>query len=214
MERFSVKLFANVGGSEAFVQQLMEEMPTLVDAGTLPDPKRSQVKDAILTISLEGLLPAFEHLKKIKASTKDSIPELNRKQHYEDFTIALWLAYNQSEQTFEKGSSEWMQRLPGDAGQFIEYLRAQRADWQNDLGAFRNFLQHRPSRESDKYKGHYEPKHAEVLFQRVWHAIANILAVFLSLHLAPGTSLVEIPPEERSAINPRRFKFAIEGFTH
>jgi hypothetical protein len=78
MERFKFQLFANIGGSEEFVRQLMEEMPTLVDAGLLRDPKRQQVKDAILAISFEGLMPAFEHLKKFRASAKGRTPLLNR----------------------------------------------------------------------------------------------------------------------------------------
>jgi len=81
-KQWGFRIFANIGFSEEFVQQLMDEMPTLVDAGTIPEPRRQQVKDAIRAISFEGLMPAFEHLKRIRASVKESIPELNRKQPY------------------------------------------------------------------------------------------------------------------------------------
>src|SRR5580698_5189797 len=88
-----VATFANISGSEEFVRQLIMEMPELVEATSMMEPERSQVKEAILTISIEGLMPAFEHLKMIRAAVGHAIPILNRKQLYEDFTGALWVAY-------------------------------------------------------------------------------------------------------------------------
>lgn len=226
---FTTRLFAHIGGAEPFVQELIEEMPTLVDAGMIDGAKREDVKRAILAISFEGLMPAFEHLKRIRAAVGKRVPELNRKQHYEDFAVALWMAYKtlmpratelmdfnigflfQNDQKFETGLAEFLKGLPPRVAQLGPFLRAQRTEWQNELAGFRNFLQHRNAGESLKYVGLYEPEYAEAVFERVWQTIAEILALFLSLHLWPGTWLVEIPAEERDPVRPRRFRFAIEG---
>ena len=175
---FTKRLFANIGGSEPFVQQLIGEMPTLVDAGMIDGARREEVKHAILAISFEGLMPAFEHLKRIRAAVGESVPKLNRKQHYEDFAVALWMAYKtlmpratelmdfnigflfQNDLNFDKGLVEFLKALPPRGAQIGPYLRAQRTEWQNELAEFRNFLQHRSPGESRKYVGLYEPDYA------------------------------------------------------
>src|ERR1035437_905538 len=217
---FTKRLFAHIGGSEPFVQQLLEEMPTLVDAGMIDGARREEVKHAILAISFEGLMPAFEHLKRIRAAVGESVPELNRKQHYEDFAVALWMAYKtlmpratelmdfnigflfQNDLNFDKGLVEFLKALPPRGAQIGPYLRAQRTEWQNELAEFRNFLQHRIPGESRKYVGFYDPDHAEAVFEQVWRTMAEILALFLSLRLRAGTWLVEIPADERDPVRP------------
>lgn len=90
---WEVKLFANISGSEEFLVELMVELPELVDASMIDGDTRDKLKDAIVAISVEGLMPVFEHLKKIKALPGQQIPELNRKQLFEDFTRVLWHSY-------------------------------------------------------------------------------------------------------------------------
>jgi hypothetical protein len=120
-QQWKVTHFANVGASEEFIQQVMMEMPLLVDAGTIYEPQRQKVKDAIGAISIDGLIPAFTRLKQIRTSLQQELPELDRRQLYEDFTIAVWRAYKdrmpealklmgfnmgflfQNDQNFEKG---------------------------------------------------------------------------------------------------------------
>ena len=41
--------------------------------------------------------------------------------------------------------------------------------------------------------------------------IADILAVLVRLHLPRGTALLEIPPEQRQPLRPRRFCFEVQG---
>jgi hypothetical protein len=90
---WKIKHFANISGSEEFVAQLMMEAPELVDAGTISEPDRQKLKEAIAIICIDGLMPAFEHLRSIRASSAQKLPELNRKQLFESFTIVLWRAY-------------------------------------------------------------------------------------------------------------------------
>jgi hypothetical protein len=77
-------------------------MPELVDASSTLEPKRCEVKEAILIVSIEGLTMAFEHLKKIRAVVGQAIPILNRKQLYEDFSAALSVAYKRFAQEAAK----------------------------------------------------------------------------------------------------------------
>lgn len=60
-------------------------MPELVDASTIYGQERDTLREAILIVSMEGLMPAFEHLKKIRISVGQKMPDLNRKQLFEDF---------------------------------------------------------------------------------------------------------------------------------
>ena len=225
---WKVTHFANISGSEEFVMQLVMEMPELVDASMIYEPERQKLKEAILAISFDGLMPAFEELKRIRASTNQSIPDLNRRQLYEAFTILLWRSFKdlmqraaklmepeigflfQDGPNFEKGLTAWRgKRLIARA--VAPYLRKQRTTWQNELGAFRNFLEHKDNTDPGVYEGHYSPAHAETLFETVWRAIADILAMLVSLHLPPGTSLVEMPSEQRNKVMARRFCFAVQG---
>ena len=225
---WKVRLFANIGGGEDFVVHLIE-LPELVDASMIFGDARDKLKEAIIIVLLEGLMPAFEHLKRIRALSGQPVPELNRKLLFEDFSGALWKAYKdlmqqaakmmepdfgflfQRETQFEAGLLKWGETRPKMAHAVGPYLRKQRTEWQNDLGKFRNYLEHKDDTDPNVYTHHYEPAHAEKLFETVWRTIADILAMLVSLHLPPGTRLIEINPEERDKVRPRRFRFDVAG---
>jgi hypothetical protein len=223
-----VTTFAAISGSEEFLRQLVMEMPELVDASSILEPERCKVKEAILIMSIEGLMPAFEHLKEIRAVVGQAIPILKRTTLYEDFSGALWVAYKRFAQeaakllcpdagfifqrkpsSFDQGALVFRDNWPAAPAWFIPYLEEQRAAWQNDLADFRNFLEHGAPHAD--YSGRYDPEHAEALFGAVWRTVANILAALIGMHLRP--LLVEIPVNERSPVNPRRFRFAVEGLS-
>ncbi len=144
--------FANISGSEEFIAQLVMEMPELVDASMIYGEERDKLKEAILIVSMEGLMPAFEHLKKIRASVGLKMPELNRRQLFEDFQGRLWHEYKdlmqkaakrmepeigfrfqQKDAQFEAGLLAWEKKRPKLAQAVAPYLRKQRSDWQEDL---------------------------------------------------------------------------------
>jgi hypothetical protein len=228
--QWKVEHFADVDASEEFVQQLMLELSELLDGTMIPEPKRAEVKHAIMTISTEGLLPAFEHLKRIRASVAKQMPVLNRKQLYEDFSRVLWHGYKDlmqkaallmganigflfdTDAKFEKGLAEFRKAHPSVPPGFGDHLRTQRTNWQNELADFRNlFLEHRQE-EPEKFTDFYQPDNAEALFDSVWRTSADILVMLLALHLPQGVGLVEIPVAERTAQNPRRFRWIIASF--
>src|ERR1035437_8965771 len=154
--------FANVGTSEEFVEQFSEEFLELVDASTIFGAEREAVKNAIMTILVEGLMPAFEHLRKIRQSVDVPIPELNRRQLYEDFARVLWHAYKdlmpkaalllgfdigfqfQKDAKYENGIAEFNDKYPSLIMDIPGVLGRQRVNWQQGLSEFRNeFLEHR-----------------------------------------------------------------------
>jgi len=227
--QWKVDHFADIDASEEFVQQLMMEMSELIGGTTIPEPKRAEVKHAIMTISTEGLLPAFEHLKRIRASFAKQMPVLNRKQLYEDFSRVLWHGYKDlmqratllmgekigflfdTDAKFESGLAEFKEAHPTVPPWFGHHLRNQRTNWQNDLADFRNlFLEHRQE-EPEKFRIFYQPDSAEALFDSVWRTTADILVMLLAMRLPLGVGLVEIPVAERTAQNPRRFRWVISS---
>lgn len=226
---WQVKHFANIAGDELFLMEIMVELPELVDASTIYGKEREALKEAIGAICIDGLMPAFEHLKKIRASTTQTLPELNKKQMYEDFTITIWRSYKdlmqkaakmmdpatgfifQRDTKFEAGLAAWTPRRPIPQQAVAEYLRKQRIEWQNDLDKFRNYLEHKDETDPAVFDVQYQPKHAEKIFSSVWCSIGNILAMLVSMHLPSGTNLVEIPVAERDPRSPRRFRFDVRG---
>jgi hypothetical protein len=230
---WEIKHFANISGGEEFLLQLAVEMPELADASMIYGEEREKLKEAILIISVEGLMPAFEHLKNIRASVGQKIPELNRRQLFENFEGRLWHAYKDLTQKaakrtepeigflfrrqdtqFEAGLLDWEKKRPKLAPAVAPYLRKQRSEWQEDLREFRNYLEHKDDRDPKVFAARYDPAHAEKLFDSVWRAIADVLAMLVSLHLPPGTLLQEIPLNERDPVRPRRFRFQVKGITY
>jgi hypothetical protein len=223
---WKLELFAHISGSEEFVVQLILEMTDLVNASTIEGDAREKLKQAITDISVEGLMRAFEHLKKIRDSANQALPELNRKQLYEDFSRVLWHAYKDlmqravklmepklgflfnTDAELEKGLSEWQQDRPRLGAALGPYLRGKRSEWQNDFASFRNdYLEHKKDGTDPKiFADRYTPERAEMLFENVWRTIADILASLVTMHLPSCVKLAEIPPERRNPVQPYRFE--------
>jgi hypothetical protein len=125
---------------------LSGELLELVDASHIFGAERDAVKAAIMTILVEGLMPAFEHLRKIRLSFSNPIPELNRRQLFEDFARVLWHAYKdlfpkavlllgfnigflfKNDADFEKGLTDFVSKFPALILDVPERLRRQRAN--------------------------------------------------------------------------------------
>lgn len=216
--------FANIGTSEEFVEEFSGELLELVDASAIFGTDREAVKSAIMTILIEGLMPAFEHLRKIRQSMSAPIPELNRRQLYEDFARVLWHAYKdlmpkavlllgfdigflfKKDAKFEKGLAEFNDKYPPLVMDIPDVLKRQRVNWQQGLCAFRNdFLEHR-SQDISAFEAYYRPQTAECLFDHAWRTIADLLPVFIEARFPPTWSIKEVPLAERS-VRQRRFQF-------
>ena len=205
----------------------MLETSDQIGGTIIREPTREQVKEAIILISLEGLMPAFEHLRRIRASTLEQLPLWNRRQLYEDFSRLLWHAYKdlmpkavkligfdigflfQNDANFEKAVTDFEEANPSIMSGFGNFLRTQRTSWQNALADFRNHhLEHREVGQTSD-EDFYKPENAGALFDSAWRTIADILFMFLEKNLPSGFGLREVSPAERAAGYPRRFRFVL-----
>lgn len=225
---WQVRKFADVGTSEEFVRQLLE-LHEILKAVTIRDPEREQVNDALGMIQMEGLLPAFLELRKIRESTGKEMPMLDRLQLYEDFARKLWKAYKdlmqqaavsmgfdigflfQKETLFEAGLKKFRELNPSAPDEFEKFARDTRTGWQNELAGFRNKVVEHPSADRRAYQEFYQVSSAEALFDAVWRTTVEILAMLLALRLPKGFVLIEQSPDDPGPRWPKRFRYHFTG---
>jgi len=224
---WKVKLYANIGVSELFVHRLVMEIPKLLDASMIFDPQRAEAREEIGTLLKDGFMPAFEHLRKIRAHAVDRPPELNRRQAYEDFMSTLWRAHKtllpnatrlmgfeigflyQAQPKFEKGLAKFLVSNPRVVKPFGDYLRQQRATWQSKIASIRNdFIEHRTLDWND-VRLFYRVERAEMFFESAWKTAFDILAVLIVSKFPPMCGIEEVPPSERNPASPDRFRFVL-----
>ncbi len=217
-----------IGTNDEFVRQFGDEFMELVGAVARSKDKQDEIKDAIARLLVEGLLPAYERLREIRFVNDKQIATMNRRQLFEAFSGALWIAYKSlmprpckllgfdigfmfgDDSTFERGASAFKVEHPGEA-LVVEFLRFQRTDWQNDLADFRNnFVEHRNS-DRDEFARYYELSTAEELFEKGWKSMADILPVFIAANFAGAVRIEEIPDAERDPNTRRRFRWVMHG---
>lgn len=227
--QWKVALYANVGNEEEFVNCMLE-IAKLVDGTDIFDPQRGRVKEAILSIMMDGLIPAFLELRQIRESVSRVMPLMDREQLYEDFARKLWKAYKHHLQTavnemglnigflfendkrFKEGLTAFHATHPDVRPWFENLLESTRNNWQNDLAKFRNSWIEHQTGDRRRYQQFYSPQYAEQLFEKVWRTITDILPALVELHFGDGIRLVE---QEANDPGPRwqnRFRFHIPNF--
>src|SRR5215472_4674023 len=76
--------FASVGTDEAFMREMLE-LVTILEGSLIEGEQREKAKHAIMTIMMDGLLPAFLELRAIRSPETARLPVAERLQPYEDF---------------------------------------------------------------------------------------------------------------------------------
>jgi hypothetical protein len=222
------EVFSEVGTNGEFVRQFADEFMDLMGATSIFDPERQEVKDALMVLLIEGLLPAYVRLREIRGSTGQHIPILNRRQQFEGFAGELWRAYKalmpratkllgydlgflfQERPKFNKGIIAFRAAHPSRTN-VLDHLLSQKANWQDGLAAFRNFVEHRGAT-PEKFAEYYKPERADFLFDAVWRTLANIIPIFIASHLNGPLTIEEIPLPERDPNHRRRFRWVpIQG---
>jgi hypothetical protein len=216
--------FANIGAGEPFVHQIMQELPQLVEAGSITEASlRTRVKEAILLIGIEGLMPALNSLNKIRSLPDPNLPEMDRRQLYDNFGGKLWRAYSEllpsaaralgfdigflfkDDAKFEDGLRRFQALYPALRAELGDYLRQQRQHWQTELAHWRNkYLEHY-TKSWEEVRSMYDVGHAERFFEGACNAIVIVLAVLIENKLWLGWSLQEVPEERRNPNFPNRF---------
>jgi hypothetical protein len=227
--KWPVVKFADIGGDEPFVKQILE-LATIVDAGLIEGNERENLKEAVVSILVDGLMPAFAELEKIRALAEKNIPLMNRWQMYEDLARRLWKTHKElmqkaaalagfdlgflfkDEKEFQKGLKALRQLHPTVRAGVEKFLEGTRDRWQNDLSQFRNTWVEHQTGDREKFKKFYDPQYAESLFHAVWETSVQILAVLLEVHLPHGTRLVEQHPNDPGPRWPNRFRYDHPAF--
>jgi hypothetical protein len=222
---WKVTPFAEMGTGEPFIDCFSGEFLDLLGAANIKPEKEEAAKNAIMDILMEGLMPAFADLRKIRESATTPMPEMDRRKLYEDFAKRLWHAYKdlfpkaceligfdigflfRPEKEFEKGVEKFLAKFPSLVMDIPAVFRSQRANWQNGLANYRNdFLEHR-KQDREAFEAYYQPETAEMLFEHCWRTMADVIPVFIEARLYPGWSIMEIPEAERDPKNYRRFRY-------
>jgi hypothetical protein len=222
---------ADVDGNEPFVKAFLE-LPPLVDAGTIYDPQRSEVKSAIHSILIDGIMPAFLDLQRIRASVGRDIPLMDRAQPYEDLAGKLWKLYKEltqnaarlmgfnigflfmNDKNFRDGLKKFRADNPELLAGYDKFLEETRDSWQNDLAKFRNTWLEHPTGDPKQFSKFYTPEYAEMLFDAVWRTICDILPPLLELKLPNGVKLIEQDPNDPAPRGPQRFQYHHPSFAN
>ena len=176
-------------------------------------------------------MPAFENLKRIRASVGQPLPLMNRMQLYEDFSRVLWHAYKDlmlrasilfgfdlgflftDDAKFENGVIDFDKKHPGLIMNVCDRLRVERVAWQIDLSKFRNhYLEHRKAGQS-RFSKFYDSVMAEKLFASVWKTMADLFPTFIESHFTAGVSLERIPDNERDPAQYKGYRYCMAGRT-
>lgn len=222
---WEVTLFAEMGSGEPFIECFSGEFLELLEAANIHREKKEAVKDAIMDILMEGLMPTFTDLRKIRESATTQLPEMDRRKLYEDFAKRLWHAYKdlfpkacgllgsnigfafRAEKDFEREVEKFQAKSPSFVKDIPDVFRRQRANWQNGLAKFRNdFLEHR-KKDRETFEAYYQPAMAEMLFEHCWRTMADVIPAFIEARFFPDWSIMEIPEAERDPKHYRRFQY-------
>ena len=229
--KWQVVHFADIGVSEEFVK-VMTDIPSLVDAGSIYEPKRQEVKSGIISILVDGLMPAFSDLRRIREKSRKMVPVMERMQPYEDMARKLWNSYSKltpkaallmgfkigflfdNDKDFKRGCEEFRKRNTELHPEFEKFFQQTRDNWQNDLASFRNKWLEHPVGDRKKYQKSYAPEHAEGLFDAVWRTIVDILVILLQLRMHDGWTIVRQHPDDPGPKWPQTFRFENPKFTN
>jgi hypothetical protein len=225
--QFKASLYADVGAGEPFVARITGLLDIL---GATLCADRDAIKEAVMAMLFDCLVPAFMSLRDLRKVANDpAAPVISKVKAFDDMCKSLWTAYKDRMQTaasligydigflfeddskFQKGCIKFATRYPEVDGTLIQRMKDNRATWQPDLERFRNcYLEHKkiPLQEMAPF---YSLQRGEELFAGVWVAAEEILAILLAAKLPEAACLREIPEAERDPGNPTRFGFALRS---
>ena len=228
--KWPVVKVADISGDEEFVKQMLE-LHQIVDATTIMEQRRKEVKEAITAILMDGLSPAFLEPQQIRASRGREMPLMNREQPYEDLVRKLWKSYKglldkaarlmdfkvgfrfKNDKEFHEGLAKFRRENPGLRDGFEKFLEDTRDEWQIELAEFRNkWVDHPVVGDRRRFAKFYTPDYAETLFDHVWHVIVDSLPVLLELRLWNGTRLIEQHPDDPGPKWVQRFRYDVPAF--
>jgi hypothetical protein len=228
MDEFKVEYYANFGTGEPWVARLVLGLQELVYAV----PAFGATRDAFMNELgevFESLGMAFEELRSLRRrAAEQGAPALDVARSYASLYGYLWQAFKdrfqaamkalgldigflfQSDVNFEKWAAELVAAQP-ELADLVDLMRRDRADFQNKLAKYRNtYLEHRDEQpDPNMFASFHRLDSAETMFENVWQAIEDYVALYVIANLPPNIQLVEIPAEQRDPDRPTRFRFEL-----
>jgi hypothetical protein len=224
--KWTVRRFADVGTAEPFVARLTIGLLDILDATQFPN--RDEIKESIIELALESIMPAFLSLRELrKIAADEKVPILTKQKNYEDMYKSLWAAYKdrmkitaklmgydlgflfQKDSLFDGGCVRFAKTHPEVSEELIIRMKRNRAEWQLALRRFRNdYLEHKKIKRED-VEEFYSLAHAELTFYRVWVAIEETLAILIVTQLSGNFCFTDIPDTERDPQLPLRFRLGL-----
>jgi hypothetical protein len=226
-ERYSGPIDCLADDFKAF---FFDEVNALIGSSSIHGQDREDLKEAVHVMVLEGLMRAFAELQIIRSNKGMQLARLDRERPYENFAKFLWHAYRQlfpkvagllgyDVDFFLRTEVEFDKKLPvfleKNADYLIctdlgDFLRTQRAMWQQDLSDFRNdYLEHRKSEVAANVGRFYDPDWAEAVFNAAWRTIAELLSIFLESRFSPSVTIRRLSLERQSPPKRRMWELQL-----
>jgi hypothetical protein len=219
-----VEKVANVGTNEPFLARIVMGLPEILDVADFEE--KDKIKESIMEIFINGLLPAFSHLQELRSieSGKKEKLVIDLNKAYFGFYDRIRAVYKdkmqrtakfmgfeigfmfQSDKVFEKGILGFKKAYPNVHADVIDAMRKNRIGWQNAVARFRNdYAEHQTIFEKDVEELR-SLKSAEICFNNCWTAIERILGELICSKLYRWAGIEEIPESERDQSMPKRFR--------
>lgn len=178
----------------------------------------------------ESLGMAFEALRDLRAWTAAGAAALDIERTYESFYGHLWRAYKdrfqramrilgldigflfQNDANFEAAARALVEDR-AELHDLVTLMHRDRAEFKKALSYYRNtYLEHRVSEPDPRLVAAFHRlDSAENMFENVWQAIEDYVALYVIANLPPFIQVVEVPEGERNAARPTRFQFQVSG---
>lgn len=227
MHEFKVEHYASFGTGEPWVARIVLGLQELVYAVPALGPTREAFMNELGEV-FESLGMAFEELRVLRRLVAEKVPALGIARAYASLYGYLWQAYKdrfqaalkalgldigflfQNDANFEKGAAELLAARP-ELADIVDLMRRDRSDFQTTLSEYRNdYLEQRvESPDPDLIAKFHRLDSAENMFQNVWQAIEDYVALYVIANLPPTVRHIEIPEAERDPSRPTRFQFAL-----
>jgi hypothetical protein len=222
---FAVEHYADFGTGEPWVARLMIGLPELVQPFF---PEQHGAFMGALGELFDALGKAFEALRQVQDLNGKPAAKLTTENLYETFYGHLWRAYKdrfppvmselgldigfifQKDAPFEKRAADLLEERP-ELEDLVALMHADRLEFQNGLGAYRNLhLEHRQHPVDQRaLAAFHRADSATTMFENVWEAIEDYVALYTKAHMPPSIQLVEIEEPDRDPERPTRFQFVL-----
>lgn len=223
-EKFTVQKYASGAGTKEPFTAAFLGLTDLLNAAQFDVAKQTEIKNIIMEIYMDCLLPTFLALRKIHQPDADA-GLADTYKNYDDLyrylvralkdrtqAAAKAIGYDigflfQQDAAFEKGCREFGKKYP-ELPTFGDWIKNVRVSTEKLAAIRNNFLEHQ-NYPRGEFMDYYKPDVAQVLFDSAWQEAEAMLAVFISQRFPANVKLRIIPEKDRDPNFPKKFGLSI-----